>query len=538
VRVLLVEDNAGDVELVATRLRDARGVPFELVTAETLADGLASYAEHRPDAVLLDLNLPDTHGLDTVTAFREVVPIAPLVVLTGTADVDLALEALRRGADDYVAKSDIATELLMRTLRYAVERRRMLVSLDAERRTVAVLQDIGATLAAELDRERLVAKVTEEATRLVGAAYGAFFYTVNDRGRDAYQLYALAGADKSEFERFGLPHVTPLFSPTFSGEGTLRIDDVRLDPRYGREGPHHGMPAGHLPVVSYLALPVRQRDGTVVGGLFFGHPERARFTQEHERLALGVAAWAAIAMDNARLYEDARHATRARENLLQVVSHDLRNNVHTMIGALQLLRAAVPSEGLRFLDMVERASTTMRRLLEDLVDIAAMEKGVLSVNTAPVDVRAMLAEARALFAPVVSNKGIQLEWPDGPPLTVPMDRDRVLQVLGNLLGNAVKFTPRGGRIALKTEADERHVRFRVEDTGAGIPPEDQPRLFDRFFRGSRPSGHGAGLGLAIARALVQAHGGRISVESEVGKGTAFEFTIPHALRARPSETGH
>jgi signal transduction histidine kinase len=384
-------------------------------------------------------------------------------------------------------------------------------------------------LASELDRERLVAKVTEEATRLVGAAYGAFFYNMTDGERGAYELYALAGADKSQFESFGLPRVTPLFSRTFRGEGTLRLDDVRLDPRYGREGPHHGMPPGHLPVVSYLALPVTQRDGTVVGGLFFGHPERARFTKEHEQLALGVAGWAAVAMDNARLYEEARHATRARENLLQVVSHDLRNNVHTMSGALQLLRAFVPRDGSRYLDMLERASSTMRRLLEDLLDIAAMEKGVLSVNTAPVDVQAMLEEARGLFAPLVSNKGIELDCPDGPPLTVPMDRDRVLQVLGNLVGNAVKFTPRGGRIALRTHADDRHVRFRVEDTGAGIPAEDQPRLFDRFFRGSRPSGHGAGLGLAIARALVQAHGGRISVESEVGKGTSFEFTIPKAV---------
>jgi signal transduction histidine kinase len=526
VRLLLVEDNAGDVELVATRLLAARGVPFELVTAETLADGVAAYAEQRPDAVLLDLNLPDSHGLETVTAFRESVPAAPLVVLTGTADDDLAVAALRRGADDYLAKGDIGTELLTRTLRYAVERRRMVVSLDAERRTVATLQDIGAMLAAELDRERLVAKVTEEATRLVGAAYGAFFYNLNDGERGAYQLYALSGADKSQFENFGLPRVTPLFSRTFRGEGTVRLDDVRLDPRYGREGPHHGMPPGHLPVVSYLALPVRQRDGTVVGGLFFGHPERARFTKEHEQLALGVAGWAAVAMDNARLYEEARHATRARENLLQVVSHDLRNNVHTMSGALQLLRTFVPREGSRFLDMLERASSTMRRLLEDLVDIAAMEKGVLSVNTAPVDVQAMVEEARGLFAPLVSNKGIRLDWPDAPPLTVPMDRDRVLQVLGNLVGNAVKFTPPGGTITLRTQADERQVRFRVEDTGAGIPAQDQPRLFDRFFRGSRPSGHGAGLGLAIARALVQAHGGRISVESEVGKGTSFEFTIP------------
>jgi signal transduction histidine kinase len=231
-------------------------------------------------------------------------------------------------------------------------------------------------------------------------------------------------------------------------------------------------------------------------------------------------------MDNARLYEEARHATRARENLLEVVSHDLRNHVNTLLGSLHLLRRDAPQESHRVLDMFERASSTMRRLLEDLVDIAALEKGVLSIKVAPVDVQAMIEEARALFAATISKKGIQLDWPEAPPVSVALDRDRMLQVLGNLIGNAVKFTPRGGTIAVRTQADERRLVLRIEDTGAGIPAEDLPRLFDRFFRGSRPSGHGAGLGLAITRALVQAHGGSIEVKSELGKGTSFEITIP------------
>jgi signal transduction histidine kinase len=511
---------------------DARGVPFQLVAAETLAEGVSRYAEQQPDAVLLDLNLPDSNGLETVTAFREDVPVAPLVVLTGSGDVDLALEALRRGADDYLAKDDIGSELLSRTLRYAVERRRMVVSLEAERRTVALLQDIGAMLASELDRDRLADKVTDVARRLVGAAYAAFFYNVKDDSRGDIQLYALSGADKAQFASLGMPRATPLFRSTFGGGAAVRVDDIRLDPRYGHAGPHHGMPPGHLPVVSYLALPVVQRDGTVIGGLFFGHPERAQFTKDHEKLARGVAGWAAVAMDNARLYEEARHATRARENLLQVVSHDLRNHVNTMQGSLHLLRRDVPQESHRILDMFERASSTMRRLLEDLVDIAALEKGVLSVKVAPVDVQAMVEEARALFAALVSRKGIRLDWPEAPSVTVAMDRDRILQVLGNLIGNAVKFTPRDGSIAVRTYVDERCLVFRVEDTGAGIPAEDLPRLFDRFFRGSRPSGHGAGLGLAVARALVQAHGGSIEVQSEVGKGTSFEITIPRTAESR------
>jgi signal transduction histidine kinase len=282
-----------------------------------------------------------------------------------------------------------------------------------------------------------------------------------------------------------------------------------------------------LPVVSYLAVPVILRNGTAVGGLFFGHPERARFTAEHEQLALGVAGWAVVAMDNARLYEEAVLASRARENLLQVVSHDLRNHVSTMVVGLQILRRATPAERLRPLEAVERASGTMLRLLEDLVDIAAIEKGVLPVAPAPVEAALLLDEARALFAPAVENKGIEMRW-ERPPSGVQVlaDRERVLQVLGNLIGNAAKFTPRGGRISVTGATSDTEITIAVADTGPGIPPEDQEHIFDRFFRGSRPSGHGAGLGLAIAHALVHAHAGKIGVDSTVGRGTTFWFTLP------------
>jgi signal transduction histidine kinase/DNA-binding response OmpR family regulator len=526
-RVLLVEDNPGDAELVRHRFRGVRGGPCEVETAESLEEGLAAYRADRHDLVFLDLNLPDSRGLETVDAFRAQVADAPLVVLTGTDDLDVAVEAIRRGADDYMVKGELSSEQLTRTLRYAVERRRMILSLDKERRTVATLQDVGATLASELEREPLVQKITDLATRLVGAAFGAFFHTVSSPDGATLSLYALSGARRADFERLGLPRATCLLGPTIGGEGVVRIDDVRLDPRFGRTGPHHGMPPGHLPVVSYLAVPVCLRSGKQVGGLLFGHPERGKFTPEHEALTLGVAAWASVAMDNAHLYEAALHATRSRENLLQVVSHDLRNHVSTMQMGLQLLRRSLPPEEIKRIEAFERATSTMRRMLEDLVDLAAMEKGVLSVAPALVDVRELLEEAHELLAPAIDRKGIALDWRSGEAgVMVWADSERIQQVLGNLVGNALKFTPRGGRIAVSTVARDAELEVAVQDTGPGIPEEDQARIFDRFYRGARPSGHGAGLGLAIARALIEAHRGRIWVESRVGAGTVMRFVLP------------
>lgn len=524
-RVLLVEDNTGDAEIVRKRLA-ARTGAFVLDHVDSLDEGIAAHRARPSDVVVLDLNLPDSNGVATVSAFRDAARDVPLVVLTGTSDLEVAVEALRRGADDYLAKDALTSELLTRTIRYAIERRRMIASLEREKSTVAMLQDVGATIASELELDRLVQKIIDVTTRLVGATIGALFFDVTTN-HGPRRAFATSGANKEVFSNLGFPGDTSLLGPVWRGEGTVRVDEVRLDPRFGRGAPHHGLPAGHPPLTSFLAVPVMLGNGQTLGAMLFGHPQRAWFKAEQEQLARGVAGWAAVALDNARLYDDARNASKARENLLQVVSHDLRNQVNTMILALELLRGGVAKESMRRFEAVERASVTMQRLLEDLVDIAAIEKGVLSVSTAPVDVRALLDEVSILHTPAIEARGIHIAF-ESPPsgVIVRADRERVLQVIGNLVGNASKFTPAGGRITVAAKVASADVEFSVTDTGPGISEADRARIFDRFFRGARPSGHGAGLGLAIARALVQAHGGQISVDSVLGHGATFRFTIP------------
>ncbi|HEX8003446.1 MAG TPA: SpoIIE family protein phosphatase [Mycobacteriales bacterium] len=180
--------------------------------------------------------------------------------------------------------------------------------LRDESRTVETLRSIGAALSASLDLQSLVQTLTDATTSLTGARFGAFFYNEVDAAGESYQLYTLSGAPREAFERFGMPRNTAIFAPTFAGEAPVRLADVRDDPRYGRTAPHFGMPEGHLPVRSYLAVPVVSRTGEVHGGLFLGHEEAGVFTERHERLVTGVAAQAAIAIDNARLYEAERAA--------------------------------------------------------------------------------------------------------------------------------------------------------------------------------------------------------------------------------------
>ncbi|MDQ3036080.1 MAG: GAF domain-containing protein [Myxococcota bacterium] len=176
----------------------------------------------------------------------------------------------------------------------------------------AALFRVGAALASELDLDRLVQRLTDEATRAVQAQLGAFFYNVTSDAGESYMLYALSGAPREAFDGFGMPRNTALFGTTFRADAVVRLDDVRTDPRYGKSAPHHGMPAGHPPVVSYLAVPVVARGtaGQVIGGLFFGHPEPARFTAREERIAVAVAAQAAVAIENAQLFRELR---RSRE---------------------------------------------------------------------------------------------------------------------------------------------------------------------------------------------------------------------------------
>lgn len=232
--------------------------------------------------------------------------------------------------------------------------------------------------------------------------------------------------------------------------------------------------------------------------------------------------------------EALRRAVRAREEVVAVVSHDLRSPLGTIsAGAELLLDLDLSRERRReHLRAIYRASEQMHRLIRDLLDVSRIEAGGLSIDATPTPVEELVRRAREIAAPLARDASLDLETSveEGlPPVRV--DRDRILQVLSNLMGNAVKFTPEGGRIRLRASREAGEVVVEVADTGPGIAPEDQEHLFDRFWQVDRANREGTGLGLAIARGIVEAHGGRIWVESEPGKGSRFRFTLEAAGEA-------
>lgn len=228
------------------------------------------------------------------------------------------------------------------------ERHEAVAALEDEKLAVETLRDIGITLSAELELSRLVSALTDATTKLTGAQFGAFFYTARTKDGEEFLLHSLSGMSQEEFGSFPSPRNTEIFAPTFAGQPPVRLDDVTADARFGKNAPYHGMPEGHLPVRSYLAVPVVSRSGQVHGGLFFGHSETGIFTERHERLVVGVASQAAIALDNAALYEAERaahaEAERARHHLgvLAAASHRMAVSLDVADTAAALADACLP----------------------------------------------------------------------------------------------------------------------------------------------------------------------------------------------------
>jgi PAS domain S-box-containing protein len=284
---------------------------------------------------------------------------------------------------------------------------------------------------------------------------------------------------------------------------------------------------------SFMIVPIRARE-RVLGAISLVTSEsRRRLDETDLRFAEELASIAGIAIDNARLYREAQRAAKSREDLLAIVSHDLRNplgvvtmKVSTIL--ITLTQSEQASKLKRDLEAVQRATGRMKRLIGDLLDFASIEAGKLAIRTEPQPASAMIEHAAEAGLVLASSREIKLETQNQVSgIEVLCDRERVLQVFSNLIGNAVKFTPEGGTITVGGVEDQGMVRYFVQDTGPGIAPDQFPMLFQRYWQAA-PKGEGVGLGLFIAKGIVEAHGGRIFVDSAPGKGATFSFTIPIA----------
>jgi len=249
-------------------------------------------------------------------------------------------------------------------------------------------------------------------------------------------------------------------------------------------------------------------------------------------LAADLARRAAIVVEHARLFHEAQQATRARDDVLAVVAHDLRNPLNTVTMAVGLMLEQTPVENVqerRQVEIVRRAADRMNRMIQDLLDVKRMDTGRLGIDPKPESPVSLINDTVEMLRPLATGSTITLEA-DVPESLLPVKADaaRIQQVLSNLVGNAVKFTPRNGRVTVCAEAIDGGIRFGVIDTGPGIPPDQVPHIFGQFWQAMPSDRRGIGLGLAIAKGIVEAHGGMIWVESNVGLGSTFYFTLPSA----------
>ncbi|HEX7948360.1 MAG TPA: HWE histidine kinase domain-containing protein, partial [Phenylobacterium sp.] len=333
--------------------------------------------------------------------------------------------------------------------------------LREEREALEVLNRTGAAIAAELDLDAAVQAVTDAGVSLSGAEFGAFFYNVTDPGGDSYMLYALSGAPRAAFERFGQPRATGVFAPTFAGEGPMRSDDITRDPRYGKNPPHSGMPRGHLPVKSYLAVPVKSRSGEVIGGLFFGHRRAGVFTERAERLVVGLAAQAAIAIDNGRLYQAAqreiaerRRAEAHQRLLMNELNHRVKNTLATVqsMGA-QTLRSgrSVAEAREAFVSRLMALSAAHNLLTAERWESADLED-VVRMAVAPFD-----EPAGARFT--ISGPGVRLKASNALGLAM------ALQELGANAARHGALGAEGGRVDVSWSLLGGAVEFVWAETG-------------------------------------------------------------------------
>jgi PAS domain S-box-containing protein len=395
--------------------------------------------------------------------------------------------------------------------------------------SLEILNSISQAISAELNVEGILQKVTDATTKLSGAAFGAFFHNLVNETGESYTLYSLSGAPKEAFEKFGMPRNTDVFAQTFHGKGILRSDDITKDPRFGHNPPHYGMPKGHPPVASYLAVPVVSKSGAVIGGLFYGHPEAAKFNAEHEEIVAAIAVQAAIALDNAKLYEEIKMLNAKKDEFIGLASHELKTPVTSINGYLQIIERDLPGEdrNKKFVTKARQQVGKLNALIADLLDVSKIQTGQLPLTYSSFNLVALLTEVTEIMQQNNADYTIGLHCKEDT-IFIRADQQRIEQVIINLISNAIKYSPGTDRIEINAEVAGHIAKVSVQDFGLGIAKDQQERIFSRFYRVDNIATHisGLGIGLYISQEIINRHNGKLWVESAPGKGSTFFFELP------------
>lgn len=539
--VLLVEDNPADAELLSVRLEGSAGTPLRLVQVGSVAEARSALRHSIVDVVILDLSLPDAQGLVALYQILPAAPGVPVIVLTGSADQSLALEALRAGAQDYVVKPSPDGPTLRRILRYARERQQLLLELDrashesaAAARRWRILAEVGAVLAGlSGDMEGIARTVS----LLVPEAADAAFVHLKGSAQ-VPGVFQIAHADAMRAPRLG-ERVNDLLSRPGEEDGLFTaLGETGSSPGGAARVAERWVAA--LGMASGVALPLRC-EGKICGVLVLASQGERYAGPARLEFGRSIADRISLEVDRFRLLRQTQRAVASRDRTFGIVSHDLGDPLSTIqicVGAL--LDPEPPPAGVRDMaHIIQRSALLMHQIVEDLRDRVSLDAGRLALELQVTVVADVITQMQAMFRQTAEDRSLTFvveTAPDLPPIYA--DSRRLEQVLSNLLRNAMKFTPEGGRVLLDarlaragtadalTVGSSDAVRFAVSDTGLGISSENLIHIFDWFWRAPQDRSAGSGLGLAIARGLVEAHGSRLLVESKPGQGATFWFSLP------------
>jgi signal transduction histidine kinase/CheY-like chemotaxis protein len=535
VRVLVVDDDDVDRMAVRRSLRSS-GIEADVVEVGDARGALESLRANHFDCALFDFRMPGSDGLELLRQVRAEGVLTPVIMLTGFGDEQTAVELMKAGAADYLPKNSLTPDRLAKSLRSVLRLRQAEIEAgraETQLRSYAAqlreLAQAAIEINSNLSVDAMLQLTTEHARRIFGAR----------RAETRLEPAEITGVDTATTpDGARIWHAgEEVASLTSWTDVTREMQGLSLEALTAI-----AQAEAERGTSSRLSAQLLARNGRSLGVIELYGKKEGEFTDSDHAILTQLAQMCSVALQNARLYKSAQDATRARDDLVAIVSHDLRNPVHTIhMAASFLLETAPPTDrrltSRRQLEVIQRAATRANRLIQDLLDVARIQAGGLIVDPNPVNAASLVQEAIDSATPLAGAAGLKLSRTvEEPAPEVLCDRDRVLQVFANLIGNAIKFTPRGGDIAvgarpelaLETATYSNEARFWIRDTGPGIPAENIPHVFDRYWQAKSTAKLGTGLGLSIAKGIVEAHGGRIWVESEPGKGACFAFTLPVA----------
>lgn len=523
ITILLVEDNPGDVRLLQELLKEVSDASFVLTSVERLDGALAYLAKQSVDVVLLDLSLPDSQGLETFTKIHDRASATPIVVLTGLDRETLTQQVMQAGAQDYLVKGQVHGALLMRSMRYAIERKRAEEALrsvkdELELRVAertAELISSNNQLQLELEERRQIEEALEQLSRqneLILNSVGEGLCGVDLQGKTTFINPAAAKLlGYSAVELLG-QSIEILLPPHKVDGAAYAVEASPLSKAFHaalQQGlVHQGMDElfqrknGSVFPVEYMCTPIREQ-GAIVGVVI-------AFKDITERQIV----------------------ERMKDEFVSVVSHELRTPLTSLHGALRMLSSGLldsqPAKGKRLLDIAVDSTDRLVRLINDILDVQRIESGKVAMEKKACSVADLMAHAVDVMQAMADKTGVTLAI-DPLSAFLWVDSDRIMQTLTNLLSNAIKFSSSGSTVWLKAQEQEKYVLFQVKDQGRGIPSDKLESIFERFQQvdtSDARNHEGTGLGLAICRSIVQQHDGQIWVESMLGEGSTFYFTLP------------